>query len=209
MALGHLPAVHVGRFYVHGSHDRGTEPHGAWSFEIDASLAFGTGQHETTSECLRAIDWLGKARSHASLKPKKTLDVGCGTAILAMAMAALWKVPALATDIDPVAVRISNENIEKNGWSKLANAVTADALDHPDIEKQGPYDVIAANILAGPLVRIAPQIADALAPGGSVILSGLLADQENQVLSAYRRQGLFLKKRFGSHWRALVLERKQ
>lgn len=208
MALGHLPAVHVGRFYVYGSHDRGTEPHGAWAFEIDASQAFGTGQHETTAECLRAIDWLGKARSNVARRPQKGLDVGCGTGVLAMAMSAMWKIPSLATDIDPIAVEITDGNVQKNGWSKLVTALQADALDHPVVEKEGPFDVIAANILAGPLVRIAPDIAKALAPGGSVILSGLLATQENQVLSAYRQQGLFLKKRFGSHWRALVLERR-
>lgn len=208
MALGHLPAVHVGRFYVYGSHDRGTEPHGAWSFEIDASQAFGTGQHETTAECLHAIDWLGKARSNKNRRPTIGLDVGCGTGVLAMAMSAMWKIPSVATDIDPIAVEITAGNVQKNGWSKLVTALQADALDHPEVEAAGPYDVIAANILAGPLVRIAPQIEKALAPGGSIILSGLLATQENQVLSAYRRQGLFLKKRFGTHWRALVLERK-
>jgi ribosomal protein L11 methyltransferase len=198
-----LPPVRAGRFFVYGAHDAGTVPHGVIPIRIEAGLAFGTGHHETTALCLSVLSDLSKKRRFANV-----LDLGCGTGLLAIGAAKLWRRPVLASDIDPVAVAVTRENARANGEAPLVRALTADGLDHPALAGQAPYDLIVANILAGPLTRLAPAIARALAPGGMLILSGLLEWQENLVLSFYRAQGLILR---GTHregvWSALLLER--
>ncbi len=198
-----LPPVRAGRFFVYGAHDAGTVPSGVVPIRIEAGLAFGTGHHETTALCLSVLSDLAKRRRFAN-----ALDLGCGTGLLAIGAAKLWRRVVTASDIDPVAVKVTRENAVANGEAPLVRAVTADGLAHPALTASAPYDLIVANILAGPLTRLARDIAAATAPGGTVVLSGLLTWQENLVLSFYRPQGLILRaaRRAGS-WTALVLEK--
>src|ERR1700742_2516199 len=176
-----LPPVRAGRFFVYGAHDAGQVPHGVIPMKIEAGLAFGTGHHETTALCLSVLSDLARERSF-----RKVLDLGCGTGLLAIGAAKLWKRPVLASDIDPVAVDVTRDNAIANGVAPLVRAVTADGLTHPVLAAAAPYDLIVANILAGPLTHLAPGIVRALAPGGMLVLSGLLHYQENLVLSFYR-----------------------
>jgi len=198
-----LPPVRAGRFFVYGAHDSGTVPPGVIPIRIEAGLAFGTGHHETTALCLGALSDLSKRRRFDNV-----LDLGCGTGLLAIGAAKLWRKPVLASDIDVVAVEVTRENAVANGEAPLVRALTADGLVHPVLAQKAPYDLIIANILASPLTRLAPEIARALAPGGMALLSGLLAWQENMVTSFYRPQGLVYRgaRRSGS-WSALLLER--
>jgi len=171
--------------------------------KIEAGLAFGTGHHETTALCLHVLSEISKRRRFANV-----LDLGCGTGLLAIGAAKLWRKSVLASDIDPVAVEVTKENARANGEAPLIRALTADGLDHPALAGQAPYDLIIANILAGPLTKLAPAIARALAPGGMLVLSGLLQWQENLVLSFYRPHGLQLRNaRREGVWSALTLER--
>jgi ribosomal protein L11 methyltransferase len=198
-----LPPVRAGRFFVYGAHDAGTVPHGVIPIRIEAGLAFGTGHHETTALCLRVLSDLSKKRRFDNV-----LDLGCGTGLLAIGAAKLWRKPVLASDIDVVAVEVTKENARANDEGPLVRALTADGLTHPALSKQAPYDLIIANILAGPLTKLAPEIARALAPGGIAVLSGLLEWQENMVVSFYRPHGLILRgTRRESHWSAVTLER--
>ncbi len=198
-----LPPVRAGRFFVYGAHDAGVVPHGVIPMRIEAGMAFGTGHHETTALCLGVLSDLAKTRRFANV-----LDLGCGTGLLAIGAAKLWRQPVLASDIDVVAVEVTRENARANGEAPLVRALTADGLVHPSIAAAAPFDLIIANILASPLTRLAPQIARALAPGGIAVLSGLLTWQENMVASFYRPQGLIQRatRRDGA-WSALVLER--
>jgi ribosomal protein L11 methyltransferase len=198
-----LPPVRAGRFFVYGAHDAGVVPHGVIPIKIEAGLAFGTGHHETTALCLRVLSDLSKKRRFANV-----LDLGCGTGLLAIGAAKLWRRPVLASDIDHVAVDVTRENAVANGVAPLIRAVTADGLTHPALAERAPYDLILANILAGPLTMLAPHIARALAPGGVAVLSGLLTWQENMVASFYRPQGLIFRGVRREHvWSALTLER--
>jgi len=197
-----LPPVRAGRFFVYGAHDRGEVPCSVIPIRIEAGLAFGTGHHETTALCLRAISSLGKARRF-----RNVLDLGCGSGVLAIAAAKLWHARVMASDIDPVAVSVARQNVRENGVTGIRTSV-AEGLFHPAIANASPYDLVLANILAAPLTKLAPQIARALAPRGFAILSGLLRWQEALVLSFHRPHGLVLCAtcRDGA-WSALVLER--
>jgi ribosomal protein L11 methyltransferase len=198
-----LPPVRAGRFFVYGAHDQGKVPDGVIPMRIEAGLAFGTGHHETTALCLAALSELFRRRRYTNV-----LDLGCGTGLLAIGAAKLWNRRVTASDIDPVAVDVTRENAIANGTGPLVHAVTADGLNAPALSAAAPYDLILANILAGPLTRLARDIAHATAKGGTIVLSGLLRDQENLVLSFYRPQGLILR---ATHrdgpWSALILER--
>jgi ribosomal protein L11 methyltransferase len=198
-----LPPVRAGRFFVYGAHDKGVVPRAVIPLQIEAGLAFGTGHHETTAMCLALISDLAKRRGF-----RCALDLGCGTGLLAIGMAKLWKRVVLAADIDPVAVTVARENARDNGVGPLVRTLVADGLGNDTLKHAAPFDCIVANILASPLTRLAPQIAAALAPRGLLILSGLLRWQENLVLSFYRPHGLVLReiKRDGN-WSALLLER--
>ena len=196
-----LPPVRAGRFFVHGAHDAGVVPHGVIPMRIEAGMAFGTGHHETTALCLGVLSDLARKRGFTNV-----LDLGCGTGLLAIGAAALWKRPVLASDIDPVAVEVTIANARANRVAPMIRAVVADGLSHPTLAAGAPYDLIIANILAGPLTRLAPGITAALASGGVLVLSGLLNNQENMLLSFYH--GLRLKeRRRDGPWSALVLEK--
>ncbi|HEY2070264.1 MAG TPA: 50S ribosomal protein L11 methyltransferase [Rhizomicrobium sp.] len=197
-----LPPVRAGRFFVYGAHDAGEVPGGVIPIRIEAGMAFGTGHHETTALCLSALSDLAKRRRYANV-----LDLGCGTGLLAIGAARLWRRRVVASDIDPVAVDVTRANARANGEAALVLAVTADGLASPALAERAPYDLILANILAEPLTRLAPSIAASLAPGGTIVLSGLLRWQENLVLSFYRPHGLVLRRIHRQHaWSALVLE---
>jgi ribosomal protein L11 methyltransferase len=198
-----LSPVRAGRFFVYGAHDRGMIPHGVVPLRIEAGLAFGTGHHESTALCLSLISDLAKRRRF-----RRVLDLGCGTGVLAIAMARLWKTSVVAADIDPVAVGVARENASVNQTGPYLRAITADGLEHPELRAAAPFDLIVANILAGPLTWLAPSIAGGLAPSGFLILAGLLRWQENLVLSYYRPHRLKLRERArDGSWSALLLER--
>src|SRR5581483_9984026 len=173
--------------------DQGKVPDGVIPIRIEAGLAFGTGHHETTALCLSVLSRI----AHRSFK--NVLDLGSGTGLLAIGAAKLWKTPVLASDIDPVAVDVTGENARANGVGPWVRAVVADGLVHPTLAANAPYDLIIANILAGPLTRLAPQIVKALQPGGTLVLSGLLHNQEAMVKSFYHRLR-FRASRRGGPW---------
>ena len=196
-----LPPVRAGRFFVYGAHDAGKVPHGVIPMKIEAGLAFGTGHHETTALCLGALSELARERSF-----RNVLDLGCGTGLLAIGAAKLWKRSVLASDIDPVAVEVTRDNARANGVAPLVRAVTADGLTNPILANGAPYDLLIANILAGPLTQLAPSILRSLAPGAVLLLSGLLRNQEKLVISFYRSLRYVGARRAGP-WSALVLEK--
>ncbi len=179
--------VNAGRFHIHPTDRPARAGKGRTAIALDAGPAFGSGTHETTRGCLIALDRLaGRKR----FRPQRLLDLGCGSGILAIAMAKLWDLPVAAVDNDPVAVETATENADRNGVGALVRARKGDALKPATLARGGPFDLIAANIVANPLIAIAEPIAQALAPGGFVILSGLLRDQERDVRAAYRTAGL-------------------
>lgn len=198
-----LPPVRAGRFFVYGAHDHGRVPCGTIPMRIEAGLAFGTGHHETTALCLAVLSDFAKRRRF-----QRVADIGCGTGLLAIGAAKLWKQSVIASDIDPVAVEVARENARANAVAPLLRTVVADGLIHPTIAAEAPFDLVFANILAGPLTRLAPQIAATLTPRGMAVLSGLLRWQENLVASFYRPHGLVLRHvRRAGPWSALLLER--
>ena len=202
MALSGLPPVRAGRFFVYGLHDRGRTPPNAIGLRIEAGAAFGTGHHGTTVGCLAAFDQLLKARRFP-----RVLDVGAGTGVLAIAAARTGSKTVIGTDIDPVSVRIANENARVNGAQ--ARFVRAFGLRHRAVQAAAPYDLVFANILARPLVSLAQEIKGALRPGGVAILSGLLRSQQRQVLAAYLARGFRLGRRLHRDaWSTLVLHRR-
>ena len=196
-----LPPIPAGRFVVHGSHARDELPPGLVPIEIDAGVAFGSGEHATTQSCLRAIDEL--ARAH---RFRRVLDVGCGSGILSIAAAKCWPARIVAVDNDPVAVRVTAHNLRLNGVAARAQAVVSDGYRHALVHRTAPFDLILANILADPLIELAPALRRHLAPGGHAVLSGLLDRQAERVIAAHRDQGLRLVRRFDQGpWTALVL----
>jgi ribosomal protein L11 methyltransferase len=196
-----LPPIPAGRFVVHGSHARDALPPDLVPIEIDAGVAFGSGEHATTQSCLRAID--GLARAH---RFSRVLDVGCGSGILSIAAAKCWPARLVAVDNDPVAVRVTAHNLRLNGVAARARAVTADGYRHSLVRRSAPFDLVLANILADPLIELAPELRRHLAPGGHAVLSGLLDRQADAVVTAHRAQGLRLVHRVDlGPWTALVL----
>lgn len=193
-SLEGLNPVRAGRFFVHGAHDRDQIKLGDIAIEIEAGLAFGTGHHGTTAGCLEMLESVVEAEH-----PKNALDLGTGSAVLAIALAKLAAIPVLATDIDPVATEVATANVKLNDASDLVQTTTAAGFDHPVFAKRGPFALIVANILAAPLMEIAPDMAAHLQPDGSLVLSGILDRQHDAVLDAYIAQGF-------RHIRTLHLE---
>ncbi|ETX29852.1 50S ribosomal protein L11 methyltransferase [Roseivivax isoporae] len=203
-----LSPVEAGRFFVYGSHDADRVPEGSIALLIEAAMAFGTGHHGTTLGCLRALDRLAEA----GMQGRSVIDVGCGTAVLAMAAARLWSDtlpgPVLASDIDPVAVEVAAANVAANGLEGRVSCLEATGFDHPDIAAAAPFDLVFANILMGPLIDLAPAMAGATASGGIAILSGLLNPQADAVIEAYLASGFTLRhSEIVGDWTTLTLER--
>jgi ribosomal protein L11 methyltransferase len=196
-----FPPVSAGRFFVYGSFFEGRVPPGRVAVELDVGLAFGAGTHESTRGCLLALDRLARRRRF-----RRPLDLGCGSGILAIAMARLWRVPVETADIDPVAVAVARDNARRNRLARLVRPVVSRGLRTKRLRRAAPYDLIVANILARPLERLAPTLARAGTRAGTLVLSGILAVQTPGVIAAYRAQGRALKGRIrlGS-WETLVL----
>lgn len=181
-----LPPVEAGRFWLYGTHDADAIPANVpFPIEINAGLAFGTGHHGTTKGCLVIFDGL----LEGGFSPKRVLDLGCGAGVLAIAAAKALSRDILATDIDQDAVDVTLQNAEANGVSSYVKSYRADGFDSPELEGQ-QFDLIFANILAKPLMGLAPDITQALAPGGRVILSGILDEQAERVSDAFTKKGL-------------------
>lgn len=192
----------IGRFYIRGDEADAPAPAGAVDLLIEAATAFGSGRHASTAGCLRALESL---RRHRVLRPA---DIGCGSAILAIASAKRWRVPALASDIDPRSVRTARLNARLNGVGHLVRCVAADGWRSPEITRRAPFDLVLCNILARPLKRMAGDLARHLAPGGIAILSGLLVRDAADVLAAHRAFELRQLRRVEvDGWATLVLRR--
>lgn len=197
-----LAPVVAGRFFVHGAHDADKIPAGSEPLLIEAAMAFGTGHHGTTLGCLRALDRMierGETRH-------KVADIGAGTAVLAMAAARVWPGVVIASDIDPVAVETAAANVKANGLEGRVICVEAPGFDSPALADAGPFDLIFANILKGPLIALSADMAGATQSGGQVILSGLLVEQAEEIISVYTQNGFNLAEREDiGEWTALVL----
>lgn len=202
-ALEGLGVVEAGRFVLFGSHDADKiADDGRIAIRIDANQAFGTGHHPTTAGCLALLD------RFAGAPPGSVLDLGCGSAVLAIAAAKLWDVEVLASDIDARSIEIASENIALNGAGDLVNAIVADGFADPRIKVRAPYEFVFANILAGPLMEFAPAMADHVARRGRVMLAGLMADQEESVIDAYEGAGFKLLNRLAHQtWPVLLFVR--
>ena len=185
--LEELVPVRAGRFIVHGHHDRAKVPPNKLGIEIEAALAFGTGHHGTTRGCLLLLDSVLKAR-----RPARVLDLGTGTGVLAIAAAKALHSEVLASDIDPLSVRVARDNARLNGAGNRVQAIHATGFSASQFEQHGPFDLVLANILANPLRQMATPMARHLAPSALVILSGLLPYQASGVIAAYRARGLVL-----------------
>src|SRR6476660_724021 len=183
--LEELVPVGAGRFVVHGRHDRAKVPPNKLGIEIEAALAFGTGHHGTTRGCLLLLDHVLKAR-----RPRRVLDLGTGTGVLAISAAKALQRAVLASDIDPPSVAVARENARLNETGHLVTTVRATGFAAPQFAKAGPFDLVLANILANPLRQLAGPMAQHLAPSAFVILSGLLTHQAPSVIAAYRARGL-------------------
>lgn len=208
MSQSGLGPIRAGRFFVHTPMHYADRPADTVNFEVDAGLAFGTGQHDTTAGCLAALDRLEQAGKRFA----NIADIGTGTGLLAFAALALWPTAkAIATDIDEIAVRVSEENAAINGV-KLGHGpgqlllAVADGMEHPLIAARAPYDLLIANILAGPLIELAPAFAKSVASGAIVVLAGLLDTQADAVIAAYEAVGMKLVERGAGEWSVLVLE---
>jgi len=200
-----LSPVEAGRFFVYGSHDADKVPAGRVALQIEATVAFGTGHHGTTLGCLRAFDRLFEA----GFRPAKVADIGCGTAVLAMAAAAvLPDALVIASDIDEVAVEVAVANVGINGLEGRVECLEAAGFGHARLAEAAPFDLVFANILKGPLIELAPDMAANVGKGGSAILSGLLVVQAEAVTAAYVAEGFALEAREDiGEWSTLVLRR--
>ena len=202
-SLEDLVPVAAGRFVVHGRHDRARVPPNKLGIEIEAALAFGTGHHGTTRGCLLLLDSVLRSR-----EPRRVLDLGTGTGVLAIAAAKALRRPVLASDIDPVSVKVARDNARLNGVGNLVQAICATGFSAPQFAIRGPFDLVLANILANPLRQMATPMAGHLAPSALVILSGLLPHQAQGVIAAYRARGLILRRHLLIEgWSSLLMQR--
>lgn len=202
-SLASFPPLSVGRYHVRGTHIAGRGPAGRTTLRLDAGAAFGSGEHASTFGCLLALDALARRRRFANV-----LDLGCGSGILALAAARTWPVRVLASDIDPEAATVAWANARRNGIAAKVAVVVGDGYRHPAIRRRRPFDLVVANILARPLVRMAGALAWHLAPGGVAILGGFIETDVAWVASAHRAHGLRLvRKTVHDGWATLVLSR--
>jgi ribosomal protein L11 methyltransferase len=200
--LEELVPVRAGRFIVHGRHDRSKVPPNKLGIEIEAALAFGTGHHGTTRGCLLLLDDVLKA-----YRPRRVLDLGTGTGVLAIAAAKAQHRHLLASDIDPLSVKVARDNARLNAVGHLVQTIHATGFSAPQFAKHGPFGLVLANILANPLRQMATPMARHLAPSALVILSGLLPHQAQGVIAAYRARGLVLKRQIQIEgWSSLLLQ---
>ncbi|MQA66002.1 MAG: methyltransferase domain-containing protein [Alphaproteobacteria bacterium] len=207
-----FPPVAAGRFFIHGSHFDGVAPAGTVALRLDAGPAFGSGTHETTRGCLVAIDEAMASFAREG-RPVRALDVGCGSGILALAIAAAADkgaggppIPVIATDVDPIAAATTRENAAANGLAERIVALAGEGVSGREVVAGAPYDLIVANILAEPLIALAPELTGLLAPGGFFVLSGLLTAQEGEVLAAYGAAGLALRRTIVlGDWSTMIL----
>lgn len=197
-----LAPVEAGRFFVYGSHDADKLPDDRIGLLIDAAMAFGTGHHGTTLGCLRAFDTL----LNDGHQFEAVADIGCGTAVLAMAAARTTNADVIASDIDQVAVDVAIANLTANGMDGAVNCVTAEGFDTPELAKAAPFDLIFANILKGPLIMLAPDMAAHTKSKGIAILSGILNEQADEIVAVYARNGnnLMMREEIGD-WTTLTL----
>jgi ribosomal protein L11 methyltransferase len=197
-----FPPIHTGAFFVYGSHYKDPVPAGLIPLKIDAATAFGSGEHETTRGCLLALEYL------RDNKFKNGLDMGCGSGILAIAMTKLWpQIKVTAVDIDPESVVVTKRHSMMNNVSNI-HVEAGDGYRTPVVGKNAPYDIVTANILANPLIAMAPDLAAALTPGGYAVLSGLLRRQREDVVTAHTKQGLSLIKTTEmGEWQTLILKK--
>jgi ribosomal protein L11 methyltransferase len=201
--LEELVPVRVGRFVVHGQHDRAKVAPNKLGIEIEAALAFGTGHHGTTRGCLLLLDHVLKA-----YRPRRVLDLGTGTGVLAIAAAKALQSDVLASDIDPLSVRVARDNARLNGTGDLVETFRATGFSAPQFTRRGPFDLVLANILANPLRQMATPMARHLAPSALVVLSGLLPPQAQGVIAAYRARGLVLVRHLQIEgWSSLLMQR--
>jgi ribosomal protein L11 methyltransferase len=207
-----LEPIRAGRFFVHTPAHRDSAPVDAVALEIDAGRAFGTGQHETTTGCLLALDRLKAGGANFG----DIIDLGTGTGLLAFAALKLWPAAKVAaSDIDPVSIEVAAENAAINAIPlgrarEQVELVVAPGLNHGRLRARAPYDLIIANILAGPLIELAPSVAAALQPGGRLILAGLLDHQAARVATAYRRHGLMANFQVvRGDWPTLVMRKRR
>jgi ribosomal protein L11 methyltransferase len=202
-SLEDLVPVPAGRFIVHGAHDRARIPANKLGIEIEAALAFGTGHHGTTRGCLLLLDQV----LHAHF-PRRVLDLGSGTGVLAIAAAKALRQRVLASDIDPVSVAVARDNAKVNGVGNLVEAICATGFSAAQFAARKPFDLVLANILANPLKQMATPMAQHLAPSALVILSGLLPHQAQGVIASYRARGLILRRQLKiDGWSSLLLQR--
>ncbi|MEM1343357.1 MAG: 50S ribosomal protein L11 methyltransferase [Pseudomonadota bacterium] len=200
-----LHPIHAGRFSVHGAHDAHHIALNRIGLRIEAAMAFGTGHHATTQGCLHALDRLHRR----GVRAKRIADIGCGTGVLAMAAAKLWRARGLASDIDSVAVATARENLRENGVAALIGCVRAAGFEAPRLREHAPYGLVFANILAAPLKALAPAIAAHLAPGGYAVLSGVLIRQAAGVEAVFAGWGLMPIERIEEgEWRTTVVQRR-
>lgn len=198
-----LAPVEAGRFFVHGSHDADKLPADKIGLLIDAAMAFGTGHHGTTLGCLKALDQL----VDDGFVGTKVVDIGCGTAVLAMAAARIWPDPVLASDIDEVAVDVARANVAANELEGRVTCVEAAGFNAPELKNAAPFDLVFANILKGPLIGLAPDMAANIQPGGYAILSGILNPQADEVVEVYFQNGFNLINRSEIvDWTTLILQ---
>lgn len=199
-----LAPVEAGQFFVYGSHDADNVPENSEPLLIEAAMAFGTGHHGTTQGCLLALDRLDQQ----GIACENVADIGCGTAVLAMAAARIWPNPALASDIDPVAVEVAEANVKVNNLEGRVNCVVAAGFDAPVLADAAPFDLVFANILKGPLIDLSPDMAKSLQEGGYAILSGILNEQADEVIGVYARNGINLVHREEiGEWTTLTLKK--
>lgn len=202
-SLEGLKIVRAGRFAIHGSHDRDKIRTNETGIEIEAALAFGTGHHGTTLGCLRALERLARTGN-----PKRVLDVGTGTAVLAIAAARVFRAPVIATEIDRASVVVAKENTRANRASPYVGVLHTGSLSAPAIARYAPYDLIFANILLPVLKQLSRPIASLAAPGATVVLSGLLPSQALAALARYRALGMRLvRSETIENWTTLTLRK--